>query len=120
MYLLCGSGALGAILDGAFNLTGIDHDEVTETVKEHIIKSLVNTLVGLECEVKDDDVKIKHVSNMRNGNQSVSFQINLKGVAHDAPVVAQVSTHELSLASGLHKPCQLEPTLINGLAHFAI
>ena len=84
--------AEGAILSGIFVLSGIDHDEVTNNVKKHMVDAMLTTLVGLEATVTADNVKLKSVTSLSNGHQSISFELNIPKVAHDSPVVEQAKT----------------------------
>ena len=79
--------AEGPTLDGVFAVSGIDHDEVTPSVKKHMVTAMLSTLVGLEVQIEAENIKIKNVTGLRNGNVSIDYTLNIPGVKHDDPVV---------------------------------
>ncbi len=49
----------GPTLSGMFIMSGIDHDEITENVKKHMVGAMLTTLVGLEPAVAEENIRIK-------------------------------------------------------------
>ena len=84
-----GGGGGGVVLSGAFVLSGIDTDEVTPAVRQHMADALLATLSGLALEqlpeplLAGKHVVIKSVKGTKSGNQHVAYVLLLDMYAHE-------------------------------------